>query len=301
MELRHKRHPLTSRMASAYDKRIDNSRSILILRCPQVVRSRWQTPAASPTPVVPETVRWRRWRLPVAWRAQPRPSGAPWRSRSPSAYIIPASPRTVRPCPGTARRRKCVYRHTRRKFSDALAGTLLARIRYVTVVGRARRCRWLHRRSSSSRRRSWRSHRQEIEGDDDDDGTPKRQGSLYEVVSTWHVYVPLMVGGLRYYLALIWREQRRTIEVRRLRCNGNQRFEDISTMLFVNYVTGPLMSSRRREVVRELGSIVSRWWNRVSTGSKRKSRRNSPKLPDFSISNEFISNTRPMTYTSVKR
>lgn len=102
-----------------YEKLFTTGVLLIILPSPfwQVVRSRWQTPAGNRTSAEPGTDRRRRWRLPVAWLARPRPSGAPWRSRNPSVSTIPASRRKARPCLGTARRRKCVYRRTRRKFS----------------------------------------------------------------------------------------------------------------------------------------------------------------------------------------
>lgn len=108
----------------------------------QVVQSRWQTPAASPTSEGPETDRWRRWRLPAAWPARPRPSGAPWKSRNPLAFTIPASRPTARPCLETVLRKKCAYRHTRRRFSDYVGCVTVAR------CARRRCCRrWFRRRS----------------------------------------------------------------------------------------------------------------------------------------------------------
>lgn len=102
-----------------------------------MVRSRWQTRVASRTSAGRETDRRRRWRLPGARPARPRLSGARWRSRNPLVSIILAFPRIARPCPGTVRRRKCVYRRTRRKFSRRLSlscHVIDARACYVVVT-----------------------------------------------------------------------------------------------------------------------------------------------------------------------
>lgn len=81
----------------------------------QVAASRWPTPVASLTSAVPETVRWRPWRHPEASRARLRRFAAPWRSQNRSVFTIPVSRPTARRSRGTARRRKCEFKRTRRR------------------------------------------------------------------------------------------------------------------------------------------------------------------------------------------